>query len=652
MKRTNARILLCVLLCISMISASALPLFAEQQAETSISTQGGKSLDFPAYDTDDPPTDGYFDWNLDRIQPAVAYSPIEDRYLLVYQNSGPDLEDDGIMGQFITSDAAVFGDPVPICVRQDTSYNLKLYPDIAYGDGLYVIVWVDATFTNYKVLGKIITSDGSFATDVITIDETNSYICENSLSVTYGEGGSFLVAWSDNNNVIGRMINPRADDLSDRIPISTGNEFFRYPSVAYSEASDKFFVAWDDNRVSDSDCNIYGKFVGVDGSPETGEISICTAEHNQLTPSVTYDSSNQEFLLTWVDETGEDSEAVNYGIYGNYFDSNGNPQLAGGGESFAEGSSALSYLTPAIEYNRIRAEYLPIWANIPYSLGDQVAPYCSGQQLDKSLEAAGDRLTFGNGIYNWPSPKPAIASSTLQGKYLVVYPCENADRSKDISVYYLKWELIGEDAAASPGKLQFELENNYADEGAGTARIKVLRTEGLDGQVKVFYATKDYAYPGVASPGSDYISVTGILTFESGETEKTFDVTIKDDLDMEGTEPIVFELSQPTGGAVLGSMTLANLFINDNDSPSVSLGSSSYTVSEDVNEQYIDIPVVFSGFPIMSAAYVEGNGNEAAVFSVVYETMAELRRQVRITRQSQAPWNLAGKAVKKPSVYQ
>lgn len=619
MKRTNARILLCVLLCISMISASALPLFAEQQAETSISTQEGKSLDSPAYDTDDPPVDGYFDWNLDKIQPAVAYSPIEDRYLLVYQNSGPALEDNGIIGQFITSDAAAFGDPFPIGVRQDTSYNLKLYPDIAYGDGFYVIVWADATFTNFKVLGKIISSDGSFATDVFTIDETNSYICENSLSVTYGEGGNFLVVWSDGYNVIERMINPRADDLSDRIQISSGGYFFSSPSVAYSEASDKFLVAWDDNRVSDSDCNIYGRFVGIDGFLKPGEINICTAEHNQLFPSVAYDSSNKEFLLLWVDETGEDGEAVNYGIYGNYFDSNGNPRFADGGESIVEGSD-LRYVKPAIEYSSIRDEYLPIWANIPYYGKEQVAPYCSGQQLDKSLEAAGDRLTFGNGICNRPFPKPAITSSTVEGKYLVVYPCDYSDRSNDISVYYLKWELIGEDVAARPGKLQFELENYYSDEGAGTARIKVLRTEGLDGQVKVVYATKDYAYPGVASPGADYISVTGILTFESGETEKTFDVTIKEDLEMEGTEPIVLELSQPTGGAVLGSITSANLYINDNDYPNVSFSSSSYTVTEDVYEQYIDIPVVFSGFPIMPSAFAESNGAEAAVFSVVYET--------------------------------
>lgn len=619
MKRTKARILICVLLCISLISAGALPLFAEQHSETLISTQEGKGLDFPAYETDIPSIDGYFDWDLDRTQPAAAYAPIEDRYLLVYQNSGPALEDNGIIGQFITSDAAVDGDPFPICVRQDTAYNLKLYPDIAYGDGFYVIVWADATFTNFKVLGKIISSDGSFATDVITIDEINPYICENSLSVTYGEGGNFLVAWSDGYNVVERMINPRADYLSDRTQISSGGYFFSSPSVAYSEASDKFLVAWDDNRVSDSDCNIYGRFIGIDGLPTPDEINICTAEHNQFFPSVTYDSSKKEFLLIWVDETGEDSEAVNYGIYSNYFDSNGNPQFADGGESIVEGSD-LRYVKPVIEYSSIRDEYLPIWANIPYYVKEQVAPYGSGQQLDKSLDAAGDRLTFGNGIYNRPFPKPAITSSTVEGKYLVVYPCIYADYSNDISVSYLKWELIGEDVAARPGKLQFELENYYADEGAGTARIKVLRTEGLDGQVKVIYATKDYAYPGVASPGADYISVTGILTFESGETEKTFDITIKDDLEAEGTEPIVLELSQPTGGAVLGSITSANLYINDNDYANVSFSSSSYTVTEDVYEQYIDIPVVFSGFPILPAAFAESNTDEAVVFSVVYET--------------------------------
>ena len=92
---------------------------------------------------------------------------------------------------------------------------------------------------------------------------------------------------------------PYAEIVSEEIQISLNEYHYQWPSVAYSEETDKFLVAWDDNRVSSSDYNIYGKFVGINGSPEPAEIEINTAPHNQFSPSVTYDSDKKEFFLIW-----------------------------------------------------------------------------------------------------------------------------------------------------------------------------------------------------------------------------------------------------------------------------------------------------------------------------------------------------------------
>ena len=587
------------------------------------------SLAFSAYGTAAPPPieiDGYYDEGEDRSQPSVAYDPLEDRYLLVYTNGGYALEDNGIMGQFITNDAAVDGERIPIEVRhEEDSYILKRSPDVAYGDGMFLAVWIDNNFYNYKVMGRFIASDGSFLTDEFGIDNENSYIRDFYLSVAYGEDGKFLVVWSDGDDVVGSMVShdkstePHTGIVSEEIQISLDDYFYRSPSVAYSEESGKFLVAWDDDRISSSDSNIYGRLVSIDGSPEPGEISICTAPHKQFSPSVTYDSYKKVFFLIWGDEEGVDSDAVNYGIYGNYFDPEGNPQISGEGELIIVGSDT-GYIHPTIVYSGMRDEYLPIWADTPYYGDNDSAAYGSGQQLDKDLEEADTRLTFGDGIYNRFSPKLDLTSSTVAGKYLVVYPCIYSNLAYDTEISYLKWDLIGDEAPANPGKLQFEFEQNNVDEDGGTKSIKVIRTAGYDGQVKVNYSTEYLEYANSATPGTDYNTASGTLTFENGEREKTFYITILNDDIIEGYEHVGLKLSEPTGGAELGSISSANLYINDDDSPNVKLSSSSYTVVEAVYEKYIDIPVVFSGFPIIPRAFSEYDGNEAMVFSVVYET--------------------------------
>lgn len=584
------------------------------------------SLAFSAYGTAAPPVeiDGYYAEREDRTQPAVAYDPLEDRYLLVFKNSGPYYEDNGIMGQFITNDAAVFGKRIPIEVRYEGDpYILKRSPDIAYGNGMFLVVWIDDNFNNYKVMGRFIASDGSFLTDEFDIDNENSCIRDFNLSVAYGDNGKFLVVWSDDNDVVGRMVSfeqsvePHAQAVSEEIQISLGDYFYRSPSVAYSEESDRFLVAWDDDRVSSSyDFNIYGRLVKQDGVPEPGEIVICTAAYDQSSPSITYNASMKSFFLIWIDGRNEVDGRC---IYGRYLDSYGNPVAGTVEEKIADELNG-DYEHPTIEYSGFRDEYLPVWVETHYYGEEGSEAYGGGQQLNGDLTEADDRLTFGYELYNRFYSKLDLTCSTKEGKYLVVYPCIYMDWWNENQIEYLRWELIGEAAPANPGKLQFELEHNYSDEGDGTASIKVLRTEGSDGQVKVNYTTKDYGYFSSATPGLDYISTSGTLTFENGETEKTFDVIIKEDLEVEGPEHIGLELSEPTAGAVLGSITSANLYINDNDSPNVRLSSSSYTVAEEVYAKYIDIPVVFSGFPIIPRAFAASNKYEYTVFSVVYET--------------------------------
>jgi len=76
----------------------------------------------------------------------------------------------------------------------------------------------------------------------------------------------------------------------------------------------------------------------------------------------------------------------------------------------------------------------------------------------------------------------------------------------------------------------------------------------------VIYSTSN----GTAIAGSDYIPVTGTLTFEPGITTRTFTVTIIDDKGEEITETLFLTLSNPVS-ATLGTPNPATLSIIDDD---------------------------------------------------------------------------------------
>jgi hypothetical protein len=108
------------------------------------------------------------------------------------------------------------------------------------------------------------------------------------------------------------------------------------------------------------------------------------------------------------------------------------------------------------------------------------------------------------------------------------------------------------------GNLAFNSNNYAASEDSGTATISVSRTGGSQGVAQVSYATVP---GGAATPGVDYVSTNGTLTWASGDSSsKTFSVTLLDDNVAEGNETVNLVLSN-SSGAYLGTQTTAVLTI-------------------------------------------------------------------------------------------
>ncbi len=111
------------------------------------------------------------------------------------------------------------------------------------------------------------------------------------------------------------------------------------------------------------------------------------------------------------------------------------------------------------------------------------------------------------------------------------------------------------------GTLALSSSTYSVDENAGTVTVTVNRSGGLASGVGVNYATSN----GTATAGSDYTATSGTLTFNGGETSKTFTVPITNDSLVEGNERFNVALSSPTGGGSVGTPSSAIITIVDDD---------------------------------------------------------------------------------------
>ncbi|MCZ8222733.1 MAG: hypothetical protein O9324_01905, partial [Microcystis sp. LE19-84.1B] len=140
--------------------------------------------------------------------------------------------------------------------------------------------------------------------------------------------------------------------------------------------------------------------------------------------------------------------------------------------------------------------------------------------------------------------------------------------------------------------------SNYTVNENGTANITLTRTNGSDGEVSVILTPSN----GSAIAGEDYTNTPITVTFANGETSKTVTIPLINDSIYEPTETVNLTLSNPTGGATLGTQQTATLTIIDNDAvPGViQFSNATYSVNE-------------NGTPVTAVTLTRSNGSDGAV---------------------------------------
>lgn len=158
-----------------------------------------------------------------------------------------------------------------------------------------------------------------------------------------------------------------------------------------------------------------------------------------------------------------------------------------------------------------------------------------------------------------------------------------------------------------PGSFVFSAANYNVVENATNLTVTVRRLIGTTNTVTVNFATSD----GTAINPVHYRGTNGTLTFAPGETTKTFDVRLIDDLEINPNRTFNLTLSNPTGGASLGSASAATVNVINNDEV-LGFNIGFYSVSENASNALITVERIGGTVGTVTVNYTTEDGSAVA----------------------------------------
>ncbi|HKP19384.1 MAG TPA: hypothetical protein VJT84_12970 [Gaiellaceae bacterium] len=417
--------------------------------------------------------------SFDAQQPAVAYNPASNQYLIVWQgddDTAPLVNNETeIFGQRLTATGAATGandfrisDMGP---DGNTSFGAA-GPTVAYNSTTneYLVVWQGDDDTaplvngENEIFGQRLTATGAAtgANDFRISDmgpDGNTSFAARSPAVAYNAtSNEYLVVWEGDDDtaplvegeleIFGQRLTATgaatgANDfrISDMGPDGSIDFFVRSPTVAYNATSNEYLVVWhgDDDiaPLVDNEREVFGQRLtatgaatgandfrvsdmGPDGNPSFGTAF----------PAVAYSSANDEYLVVWYgnDDTpplvANENEVFGQRLNGTTGVEAGENDVRVSQQGEPDPAAASD---AAVAYNATNNEYLVVWH------GDDTPPLANGeteifgQRVDAATGAEVGANDFRisdmgpDGTFAFEARDPAVAYNATNNEYLVVW---------------------------------------------------------------------------------------------------------------------------------------------------------------------------------------------------------------------------------------
>ena len=251
----------------------------------------------------------------DSAQPAVAYDPVNDRYLVVWTfdafGNGSNWD---LYGRFIPWNGPNAGlTEFPICTWGTHQWN----PKVAYGRAMeeFLVVWANeyqsGALPMYISGRRVKAADGSFPGG--SSDLTINHATENRINpdVTYNlYRNEYLVVYDNVVDIFGiRLTGDLHHNFGGEFGIAGWPDQEQHPAVAACEGADQYLVAWQSLASGSND--VYARFIRGDGTVAGVHLVDATTSPDEE-PDVACDMSGQQYLIAWQTRYTN----LKYGIWG------------------------------------------------------------------------------------------------------------------------------------------------------------------------------------------------------------------------------------------------------------------------------------------------------------------------------------------------
>ena len=255
-----------------------------------------------------------------RFGPSVAYDPVHDRYLVVWNyDAFGDGSDWDLWGRFIPwqgPDASL--KEFPICSWPTSQWN----PKVAYARAMeeFMVVWENryagAALPTYVSGARINAASGNVGSP-FTID-SHPTLQQGNPDIAYNLArNEHLVVWeaagAGQSDIWGlRMTGAGVFLGGGKFGIAGWPDSEEQPAVGACSALDTYYVAWQSYQGTNN-YDVYGRFVGGNGSPG----AVHHFDHtsiNEMYPDVDCNLNSKEFLVVFQKQYSNPTGP--YGIFG------------------------------------------------------------------------------------------------------------------------------------------------------------------------------------------------------------------------------------------------------------------------------------------------------------------------------------------------
>lgn len=238
--------------------------------------------------------------------PAVAYNPVQDEFLVVWQHWGGSSSCE-IFAQRVARNGLLIDSPIPVTVGLTSTLPIPAAVAFAPSHGGYLVVYPrPVSVSDFEIAGRWVAWDGAVDPTEITIaDGAGSRELPD---IAYNPiDDEFLVVWMNVWPGGSRDIDARRLDAGTLASLSwanvaTGPEFRMDPHVAFDEAGGKYLITYSREATMAFDIAAKSAVASLLGVSVAPEIEVCAGTGcdtygNELA------SANGEFLVAWTNDT-------------------------------------------------------------------------------------------------------------------------------------------------------------------------------------------------------------------------------------------------------------------------------------------------------------------------------------------------------------